>query len=227
LQGEPIVKRSSTWIARFVAVLAMSAAGAARAGVVTYAVSGTVDGFTDTSGANYVPASVQPNVSSFVGTFSFDNTAPGSVNGGDAVYKGTALSLTADVTIDGRYRYTLTAPTAQDEIDISGTSFELFKRGPTVTTGFSPNPPFSHFEFEGTTQTDILSTVVLGNVASSAGVSDQQTSTSPYWYIGANVSSVQPAPEPSSVTLLAVAAGSLLAGAWKRRRNGMRKAAQS
>src|SRR5579883_3357230 len=114
---------------------------------VTYQFSGTVTSFTDTSTSRYVPASVQDNVSTYVGTFSFNNSATGQVSSEDAFYRGTALGLTATVTIDNTYTYTLNTPSSNDEIDIIGNSFELFKRGPTVTEGFSPNPPFSHFEF--------------------------------------------------------------------------------
>jgi hypothetical protein len=46
-----------------------------------------------------------------------------------------------------------------------------------------------------------------------AGVSDQQTPSQPYYFIGANLDSVAVAPEPSSIVL----ASSLRAiGAWNR-----------
>jgi len=200
------------------AVIAALAAGVARAEVVTYAISGTVSVFTDTSTNHYVPASIRPNLSTFVGTFSFDNAAPGTVSGSNGFYRGTALNLSCNITIDGQYQYALNAPSTQDEIDILGTSFGLYKRGPTVSTGFAPNPPFSHFEFRGTTQTNVLSNALISNVTSSSGVSDQQTSGAPYYYIGANISSVaQAVPEPGSVALL-LGAATGLALRWGRRR---------
>src|SRR5208283_3251825 len=76
---------------QFVRLTLLGLAGAAsfapavaRAEVVTYSVSGVVSTITDTSSDDYVPTNVQDNVSPFVGTFSFDNAAPGS--GG--IYEG-------------------------------------------------------------------------------------------------------------------------------------------
>jgi hypothetical protein len=207
------------WTGALVA-LVLAGSGSARAGTVTYFFSGTVNAITDTSTNHFVPASIQKNVSTFVGSFSFDNSAPGTVGGGNGFYSGTALHLRATVTIDGKYTYTLNTPTANDEIDIIGNAFELFARGPTVTTSFAPNPPFSHFEFLGTTQTDILANAVVGGAGASAGVSDQQTPTAPYYFIGAGITSLQPAatPEPSSLVLTGIGAGSLLLCRWKRRK---------
>jgi hypothetical protein len=182
---------------------------AARAELVTYTFSGTVDAITDTSSDHYVPTSIQ-NGNIFVGTFTFNNSAPGTFSGSDAFYRGTALDLSASVTIDGRYTYTLTTPSSQDEIDILGNSFELFKRGPTVYTSFAPNPPFSHFEFLGQTQTGILSQAVVTGAGGSAGVSDQQTSGAPYYFVGASITSAQAVPEPSSWLLVTMGAASLL-----------------
>jgi hypothetical protein len=189
--------------------------------LVTYQFSGTVDAITDTSGSqHFVPPSIHDG-STFVGTFTFDNSAAGQVNGSDAFYRGTALQLSASVTIDGTYTYTLTTPTAQDEIDILGTSFEFFKRGPTVLEGFPPNPPFSHFEFLGQTQTDILANAIVTNGGlPSAGVSDQQTLNAPYYFIGARLSSVQlSVPEPLSLTLLGLGACGLAGYALRQRRS--------
>jgi hypothetical protein len=205
------MKAKGLLTALVVALPAVCAPGSARADVVTYTISGTVDAITDTSTNHFVPTSIHDNTSTFVGTFSFDNSAPGSVSGADGFYRGTALNLRATVTIDGQYTYTLTTPSASDEIDILGTSFEFFKRGPTVFTSFAPNPPFSHFEFLGQTQTAILrNALVSGGPNTSAGVSDQQTSGAPYYFIGASITTVQAIPEPPLPTLLAVGAGGLL-----------------
>ncbi len=163
---------------RMIAVLWVAMLAGSRsvqAGLVTYTFSGKVDSITDTSTDHYVPTDIQDG-STFVGTFSFDNTAPGTIDGADAFYRGIALDLSETVTINGKYTYTLITPTSQDEIDILGDTFEFFKRGPTVYTTFAPNPPFSFFEFIGQTQTNILSNAVISSKNATAGVSDQQTS---------------------------------------------------
>jgi PEP-CTERM motif len=188
----------------------------ARADIITYGFSGTVNSITDTSTNHFVPTSIH-NGSTFVGTFSFDNSAPGQVSGGNAFYRGTALKLSASVTIDGTFTYTLTTPTASDEIDILGTSFEFFKRGPTVFESFAPNPPFSHFEFLGKTQTDILANALVNGTGASSGVSDQQTSGSPYYFIGANISSAQLSAIPEPATLLLMGTGAVCVAAFWRR----------
>jgi hypothetical protein len=203
-------------IALGVAILAGS--GSIRAELVTYRFSGTVDAITDTSSNHYVPTSIRDNVSSFVGMFRFEDSAPGSIHGTDGFFPGLALDMSASVTIDGRYTYSLMVPSSQDEIDILGDSFEFFKRGPTVHTAFAPFPPFSHFEFLGHVQTDILSQVHLSHQYSSAGVSDQQTAGARYYFIGAGLSSIQQSvPEPCSVVLVGIGAGGLLAYGWARR----------
>jgi hypothetical protein len=205
------MKTKELLAALLVAAPAVSAPSFCRADIVAYTISGTVDAITDTSTNHFVPTSIRDNVSTFVGTFSFDNSAPGSVSGSDGFYRSTALKLSATVTIDGQYTYTLTTPSASDEIDILGTSFEFFKRGPTAFTSFAPNPPFSHFEFLGQTQTNILSNArVSGGPNTSAGVSDQQTSGAPYYFIGAGITTVQVVPEPRLPVLLVAGAGVLL-----------------
>jgi len=185
--------------------------GVGRADLVTYFISGKVGVITDTSPNHYVPTSITPNVSDFIGSFTFDNSAPGT--GG--AYRGTALQLSAHITIDGKYDYIINSPTANDEIDIFGTSFGLYLRGPTVALNFAPNPPFSHFEFQGTTQTTILSQVVLGPTGT-AGVSDQQTPDDFYYFIGTNTSTVVATPEPTSLALVGVFAGGLLFKRWRK-----------
>jgi PEP-CTERM motif len=188
----------------------------ARADIITYDFSGTVNSITDTSTNHFVPTSIH-NGSTFVGTFSFDNSAPGQVSGGNAFYRGNALKLSASVTIDGTFTYTLTTPTASDEIDILGTSFEFFKRGPTVFESFAPNPPFSHFEFLGKTQTDILANALVNGTGASSGVSDQQTPGSPYYFIGAGISSAQLSAIPEPATLLLMGTGVIcMASCWRR-----------
>jgi hypothetical protein len=190
--------------------------GVARASYVTYAFSGTVNAITDTSGNNFVPTSIHTGSCTFVATFSFENSAPGQVSESDAFYRGTALNLQASVVIDGTYTYTLTTPTSSDEIDIIGGAFEFFKRGPTVNTMYAPNPPFSHFEFLGLTQTNILQNAQVTFASnSSAGVSDQQTSSAPVYFIGSSIATLQAVPEPGSVALLGIGT---LAAFWRFRR---------
>lgn len=204
--------------------LAVTFSDSAHADVITYEISGTVNTITDTSSSHYVPTSIQKNVSSFVGTFSFDNAATGTISGNNGYYHGKALNLSVNVLIDGQYNYLLTTPSDSDEIDILGTSFGLYKRGPIVQTTFAPYPPFSHLDFHGTTQTNILSNAKLGSTGVSAGVSDAEATGQPYYYIGANLTSVQQVtPEPSSAILLAVLAGSLLIyGSGRRMRRRVR-----
>ncbi len=186
----------------------------ARAELMTYAISGTVGGITDESTDHYVPTAITDG-STFTGTISFDNSAPGTSDANGAYYRGTALDLSVNILIDGQYDYQDTTPSSSDEIDIEGTSFGLYKRGPVVSTGFAPDPPFSHLDFAGTTQTEILSNAQL-STGISAGVSDAEAyladpSAYPYYYIGANISTVQQVvPEPSTLGLLAACAAALL-----------------
>ena len=84
----PLRRRFASIVLGLAVVVSGLAAGAARAEVVTYAISGTVSVFTDTSTNHYVPTSIVPNVSTFAGTFSFDNAAPGTVNGTNGFYRG-------------------------------------------------------------------------------------------------------------------------------------------
>jgi hypothetical protein len=197
--------------------LLLASAVAARAEIVTFFISGKVSVFTDTSSNNFVPASIQPNVSTFEGTFSFDNSAPGQISGTNAFYRGKALQLSANITIDGQYNYAINSPTDSDEIDILGNSFGLYLRGPTVTTNFAPNPPFSHFEFNGTTNSQFLNLAKLDPKGGTAGVSDQQTPNQPYWFIGSNISSVTVVPEPSSAALVGVLAAGFCLKKYRNR----------
>jgi hypothetical protein len=203
---------------------ALVGASRARADYVTYTLTGTVNAITDTSSNHYVPTSIHSGTSTFVGTFSFENSAPGSLSGSNGFYRGTALNLQASVTIDGQYVYTLTTPTASDEIDIIGGAFEFFKRGPTVTEAFAPNPPFSHFEFLGLTQTNVLKNAQVTFASnSSAGVSDQQTSGAPYYFIGSGITTLQSVPEPSALALTGLGAVCLFVVVGLRRKVSARQ----
>lgn len=187
-----------------------------QAAIVTYDFAGTVSQTVDYSGQGYVPADVAAG-STFTGTLSFDNSvAPVSTGSSSAVYRGTELDMTMSVTIDGTNTYAISTPAADDEIDIDGTDFELFKRGPTVYTSFSPNPPFSHLDFEGTTTSTSLSqgTIGIGSPFDANGLSDQQTSDAGYYYINLTLSSVQEVPEPAALGFVSIG----LIGTWIRRR---------
>jgi hypothetical protein len=119
--------------------------------------------------------------------------------------------MSVNVTVAGKYNYSLSTPSSSDEIDIIGSSFELFKRGPTVDTSFSPNPPFSHLDFGAQTQTYVLSdAIVTAGSMPTAGVSDQQTPTAGYYYVGASLTSVQIVPEPVSSALIVLASAAIL-----------------
>jgi hypothetical protein len=194
--------------------------------LVTYAIAGTVNAITDQSTTHYVPTAIakgQP----FVGTFSYDNSAPGTLDGSNGYYTGTALNLSLDIVIDGQYAYALSTPSSSDEIDILGTSFGVYKRGPVVSTGFSSSTPFSHFDFFGAiTQTNILANAQVGvGPTTYSGVGDTEANLyppyDPYYYVEAHISSVtQVTPEPATLALLAVAAASLLGCKWRRGRGG-------
>jgi hypothetical protein len=189
----------------------------ARATIVTYYFSGTVNAITD-PGNGYVPSGIQ-NGSTFVGTFSYDNSATAYYSdSNNAYYRGTALNIAASVTIAGQYVYTLGPPQSNDEIDLIGSLFEFFGRGPTVTEGFYPNPPFSFFQFLGTTTSDVLANAQVVNTTSSAGVSDAGSGDPNYYFIGASLPSVAQVPEPSSLFLVGIGAGGLLMRILKRHR---------
>ncbi|HWE94323.1 MAG TPA: hypothetical protein VG269_10190 [Tepidisphaeraceae bacterium] len=180
-----------------------------HASIVTLNFAGTVMGPVDYSGLGYVPAGIQSG-SAYVGTVTFDNSAPGSTDPTDGFYRGTALAMTVNITIAGQFNYVLDTPSAADEIDLIGSSFGLYKRGPTVYTAFSPNPPFSHIDFGAVCSTDVLSTMVVSPGSSpTSGVSDQQTDAG-YYYIGANLDSVSSVPEPGLPSAVMVAATMLL-----------------
>jgi PEP-CTERM motif len=189
-------------------------ANMARADIVTYYVTGTVGSVADYSGSShYVPIDITSG-STFVGYLSYDRSASGS--GG--IYRGTALNFAASFTIAGKYTYTLDAPTSSDEIDLLGSSFGLYARAHNVTEPFSPNPPFTHVDFSGTTTSDVLQNAKITSV-SSVGLSDADATSQPYYYISANIATVVQIPEPSSFVLVGLGAGGLLFRFWKRRRS--------
>jgi hypothetical protein len=206
-------------------LLAMASMGAllgppaSRANLVTYSLSGTVGVAADHSGLAYVPSAILNGGLPVVGTVSFENSvAPSSITSTSASYRGNALNLSVTFTIDGLYTYSLTTPSTQDEIDIStffpqSTRFSIFKRGPTVYTGFEPYPPFSHFEFsgyDGVRSLQLSDAVITGsNPFGANGLSDQQTEAG-YYYIGLSFDTVQPVPEPGSLWILGVACLGLL-----------------
>src|SRR5262249_48317453 len=134
---------------------------------ITYEFTGTVRVADDQSaGHTLLPTSIQPG-STMTGTFSFENSAPGQVSGNAGFYPGTRLQLTTTVTIDGQYTFSLTVPTASDEIDILGRqTFEYFKRGPNTATEFNPNTLVSLIDFTTGTNTNILADAELSLTSS-------------------------------------------------------------
>jgi hypothetical protein len=169
-------------------------AGGTQTGMVTLSFSGKVENQTDESNLGYVPAGIRTGVP-FTGTVSFNPAATArSTDATDAYYSGTDLDMSVSITIDGKYEYVLSTPSSSDEIDLMGSSFELFKRGPSVNTPFSPNPPFSHLDFAVQTDTDTLSSITAHDISlgstPSAGVSDQQTAGAGYYYVGATLTKI-------------------------------------
>jgi hypothetical protein len=214
--------------AAFVAVACvhfLSRPGAASADEVTFAISGTVSAVADYSSENYVPTSIVQG-STFTGTISFDKSATGTINANNAQYRGADLNLAVDILIAGQYEYADTTPSNSDEIDLStiGTlRFGFYKRGPVVSTGFSPFPPFSHLDFTGgSTSTDILSDIQLSGGGFDSGVGDAEAGVAPYndpyYYVSAHINSVQQVPEPGSVAVVAVGAATFAAWCWRRKR---------
>ena len=181
---------------------------AARAATVTVPFSGTVDSLTDTSGKGYVPSGIRDG-SSYVGTVTFNNAAAArSTDATDGYYGGTDLDMTVSVTVAGKYQYVLTTPSSSDEIDLEGSSFGLFKRGPTAYTSFAPDPPFSHLDLELRTDADVLSDLTAADVTlgttPTSDVSDAQTSGASYYDVGAALTAV-PEPDAAALAVLAVA----------------------
>ena len=203
-----------------IGVIASAVAPAAQAALVTLSFSGTVDSVTDDSGKGYVPSGIRDG-SSYVGVVTFNNAAVArSTDATDGYYSGTDLDLTVNVTVNGTYQYVQTTPSSGDEIDLEGTTFGLFMRGPTASTAFSPNPPFSHLDLDLRTDTDVLADLTAANVTlgstPSSGVSDAQTAGAGYYYVGAALTAV---PVPGTAAL-AVATSVPMLGRRRRRRVG-------
>jgi hypothetical protein len=186
-------------------VLALTAAllgpGAARADYLTYEFTGTVTTAVDYSaGHTLLPTSIQPG-STFSGTFSFDNSAPGQVSGSNGFYRDTPLNLSTTVTIDGQYTFRLTVPTHSDEIDILGPTFEYFKRGPNTATDFNPNTLVSLIDFSAGTNTPVLADAQLTPTNTSIGISNPGAQAD-YYFIGGTLDSLRPSPAPEPATLV-------------------------
>jgi hypothetical protein len=194
----------------------------ADAELLIYSFGGTVDTVVDYSpGHTLLPASIQPG-STFSGTFTFDNAAPGQVSGGDAFYRSTPLQLTATVTVDGQYTFSLSVPTTSDEIDILGNSFGDYKRGPDTHVDFNDTTLVSFISLGLTTTTNVLADAQLSAPSgSSLGISNGLGQPD-YYFIGGSVTSLQavvsaPVPEPGALTLLLSGALAAL-GAHRRLR---------
>jgi hypothetical protein len=194
---------------------ALALAAPARAGLVTYKFTGTVTQLTETpSGNGQIPSEIHLG-SSVTGTLTFDTSAP-QVPGNPGIYRSTALLLSATATIDGQFTYALTVPTTADEIDLLGTDFEYFKRGPATPTSFDPNVLVSLISFLAKTSSDDLSTATLSvDSSSNIQISNPLAQTGSY-FIEATLTSLQPqaaaVPEPAAWAL-ACAGVLALAGA--------------
>lgn len=178
---------------------------------VTYDFTATVTVVDDTaSGHTIVPSSIQPG-STETGSFSFDNSAPGS-----PFARGTLLDLHATVTVDNKYTYTLNTPTSSDEIDVGLGG--VYKRGPADITSFGA--PISQLEFYNmTSSSNDLSNVVF-SMPGSVGISDVNSSGQPYYFIGADMTSLAVVPEPSSLVGLGGALASFVGYfSWRRRKS--------
>lgn len=181
---------------------------------VTYDFTATVSVVDDTSsGHTLIPSSIQPG-STETGSFSFDTSAPGS-----PFARGTLLDLHGTVTIDNKYTYTLTTPTTSDEIDVGLGG--VYKRGPADITSFGA--PISQLEFYNMTASSSDLSNVVFSMPGSVGISDANSTGQPYYFIGADMTSLAPSavvPEPSAL----VGMGSALATfvgyfGWRRRKS--------
>lgn len=184
-----------------------------EAGVITYDFTATVTTVADYSpGHTLIPASIHVG-STEVGSFSFDTSAPGS-----PFVHGTPLDLMATVTIDGAYTYTLNAPTTSDEIDVSLGG--IYKRGPAATTSFGGPLGLLEFFSLHASSGDLSTVHFTAPPDATVGISDAGYPAAPYYYIGANITSLQQTPEPASlVTFGGVIACAAACRGWRRRKS--------
>lgn len=189
-------------------IAAMLIAGNSWAREVTYDFTATVTVVDDTaSGNTLVPSSIQPG-STEVGSFSFDTSAPGS-----PFARGTLLDLHATVTVDNKYTYTLTTPTTSDEIDVALGG--VYKRGPADITSFGA--PISQLEFYNMTSSSSDLSNVVFSMPGSVGISDANSTGQPYYFIGADMTSLAVVPEPSALVGMGGALASFVGCfGWRR-----------
>lgn len=207
------MKNTMRWFYLFTAVTLFSSR-ATEAAMITYDFEATVTSVADySSGHTLIPASIHVG-SIESGSFSFDDTAPGS-----PYVRGTALNLTATVTIDGTYTYTLSLPTSSDEIDVGLGG--VYKRGPTSTTSFdSPVSVLEFFNLQASSN-DLSTVQFTAPTGSGATVGISDAGEQSYYYIGATITSLQPAsvPEPASLALFGSGIACLVGyRSWRRRK---------
>jgi hypothetical protein len=201
--------------------LALTNAGAATASFITYDFTATVTTVADYSpNHTLVPASIQPG-STMVGSFTFDNSAPGSPFPG-----GTSLDLSATITVDGTYTYTLTTPNFFDSIDLlSGPNSGLYKHGNAMTSFGAPVGLLELFNLNSSTNSLSTTQFTLpppGPAGATAGISN--AAGQPYYFIGGQVVSLEPAaatPEPASLTMLGIGLAGLAVYRRQRRPDGI------
>lgn len=143
-------------------------ANSARAGIITYQFSGSVSNFVDYG--SILPSDLGVgNLAS--GTFSYDDAAVGP-----QFYRGEQVKMSETVTLvtaTNTYTFSLTMPTALDEIDLFGGSFGFYHRGPDVPLGFGADAHVSFMDAFGFGSTsDDLSTTEVSLGGGRIGISD-------------------------------------------------------